>query len=371
MKRKDNINEYKINKFISLKLENNKTTIYINGKKFIHCKYLFFVNTKETLNNNFKSVDDAGEKFEAEMQDRYFLQNLDLTSGEIFWGHCSNLQAWAENSYDSRILHSNLAFPLLKKLSELGDRKARRVFKEEIVRRFIEGSNYTRKFLCEEHYIEELNEEELGMIVNPLSVSILKKIEKEMNKKLELVIDNKIHCNDAYRIEKCEIVGLNITGDFKFSKIPPLVNQLGNLKTLECSLFKINVPPMWINDLTNLEVLNLTQNNIKIFNRLELPKLKQFILSHNELKEIDFSESKLPNIEFIRLSNNKIEQIEGLGSLKSLKNIGLFNNKLKDIPKQLLELPKLNKILVGKQNSVDLDSNEIIKKLKEKGVEVY
>ena len=32
--------EYKINEFLTLKLENGKTVIYVKGKKFIQCKYL-------------------------------------------------------------------------------------------------------------------------------------------------------------------------------------------------------------------------------------------------------------------------------------------------------------------------------------------
>jgi hypothetical protein len=38
-----------------------------------------------------------------------------------FWAHCSNLETWGENNYDTRLIHSNLAFPLLKKLTEAGD----------------------------------------------------------------------------------------------------------------------------------------------------------------------------------------------------------------------------------------------------------
>lgn len=26
-----------------------------------------------------------------------------------YWGHCSNMQVWAENNYDSRLLHRSIA----------------------------------------------------------------------------------------------------------------------------------------------------------------------------------------------------------------------------------------------------------------------
>lgn len=64
---------------------------------------------------------------------------MDITPEEEFWGHCSNLQAWVENNYDTRLLHSNIAFPLLKKLTEAGDPNTNKVFKEEIARRFESG----------------------------------------------------------------------------------------------------------------------------------------------------------------------------------------------------------------------------------------
>ena len=45
--------------------------------------------------------------------------------------NCSNLQAWVENKYDLRIIHTNLGFPLLKKLAEF-DKNALISLKEEI-----------------------------------------------------------------------------------------------------------------------------------------------------------------------------------------------------------------------------------------------
>ena len=34
------LKEFKINDFITLKLEGNSTVIYVDGKEFKHCKYL-------------------------------------------------------------------------------------------------------------------------------------------------------------------------------------------------------------------------------------------------------------------------------------------------------------------------------------------
>ena len=51
-----------------------------------------------------------------------------------------NLQVWAEMNYDTRILHRNLAFPLLKKLAQVGDPIAKKALKDEIAKRFLSGN---------------------------------------------------------------------------------------------------------------------------------------------------------------------------------------------------------------------------------------
>ena len=126
MTRLSTISSFKINKYILLKLKNdNKTYIYVNGKKFRQCSYLLFIIDDLYKVKDFKSIDEVSDELISK-ENKIKINPLDE-----FWGHCSNLQAWAENNYDTRLLHSNLAFPLLKTLSDEGDKKAEKVFKEE------------------------------------------------------------------------------------------------------------------------------------------------------------------------------------------------------------------------------------------------
>ncbi|HDZ18267.1 hypothetical protein LCGC14_0736600 [marine sediment metagenome] len=67
---------------------------------------------------------------------------------------------WAELESNTRLLHSNLAFPLLKKLTEVGDPLAKRVFKEEIAKRLESGYWPVIEFLKNEKYIDLLSREE-------------------------------------------------------------------------------------------------------------------------------------------------------------------------------------------------------------------
>jgi len=87
-----------------------------------------------------------------------------LTAEEEFWGHLSNLQAWVEHDYDTRILHSNMAFPLLKALAKAGDAKANRVLQAEIESRIKEGFMSTLVVLVETCF-DVMDEENIQRII--------------------------------------------------------------------------------------------------------------------------------------------------------------------------------------------------------------
>lgn len=132
--------EFKVNDFITLKLErvdgNVETVIYVAGKRFRQCKFLLLeipVNEIQSF-DDIVSIDEAAEKLD-HSQERGDFYERKIPAEIEFWGHCSNMQVWYEHDYDTRLLHSNLAFPLLKKLTNVGDHLARRVFKEEIAKR--------------------------------------------------------------------------------------------------------------------------------------------------------------------------------------------------------------------------------------------
>ena len=162
-------NEYKINKYLSLKLENDRTIVYVNGKRFRNCKYLL-LNFNEETNEKFGGIDSIDEVAEILNHDLHgnFTKSSKISPKEEFWGHCSNLQAWAENEYDSRLLHSNLSFPLLRRLAKEGDPQAKRVFKEEIVKRIESEYQNVVHYLINEGYLGHLEKEELVYLKNSL-----------------------------------------------------------------------------------------------------------------------------------------------------------------------------------------------------------
>jgi hypothetical protein len=59
-----------------------------------------------------------------------------------------------------------LAFPLLKKLTDLGDPIARKVFKDEIAKRLSTGNLSIRNYLRSNGYTSYLTKEELESVMN-------------------------------------------------------------------------------------------------------------------------------------------------------------------------------------------------------------
>ncbi|MBD3350033.1 MAG: hypothetical protein GF364_00925 [Candidatus Lokiarchaeota archaeon] len=354
-----------INEFITLRLEDGQAELYLNGEKFRQCKYLFIVNPEKNLGANVNSIDEAAEIFErtleqAEAKENITPEQLGITPEEMFWGHCSNIQAWVEYDYDTRLLHSNLAFPLLKKLADLGDKNARRVFREEVVKRFIDGTDNTRRFLCIEEYIKNLSEEELGVIVPPSEAYAIAQIERITQDPMQITSLGADRSSHSYNVKNRHINGIYIS-NHETKYVPKAVLELPYLRYFSYFGKGLKAVPEWLSELENLRVLKLSSNGIERFTTLRLPTLEKLDLSYNNLTTIDFSGCVLPNLRFLDLGNNKFIKIKGLNTLKNLGALIIFNNnKLKHLPDGLFELENLGSVRAGRI----IEESEEFKKLK-------
>lgn len=166
--------KFTINKFLDLRLEDGKTNVYVNNELFIHCKYILLNITSDNIEEfeRIYSIDEAIERL-----DKYVEIPRDykrkLFPETIFWAHCSNLQVWYENEYNTCLIHSNLAFPLLKELAKAGDTLAAKVFKEEVAQRFENSNMNVRQFLLYNHYLDCLNKEELDILLKQSKSSLI------------------------------------------------------------------------------------------------------------------------------------------------------------------------------------------------------
>ena len=158
----ETICEFKVNDYICLKLIGVETFIFVGGEKFNQCHALLL--TIPIIQNPFLSENPVLDEIVGEFSTTDDMRNDKLPPRAEFWGHCSSIQSWAENNYNTNLLDMNLAFPLLKRLTELGCPIAKKVFKEEIAKRY--ASNYppVMEFLEKEGFLRLLNEDELSIL---------------------------------------------------------------------------------------------------------------------------------------------------------------------------------------------------------------
>jgi WD40 repeat protein len=168
--------EFRINKYLTLKLDNESTGIYVDDELFSKCKFLLLnVPTYNRLKGDEdSSIDEVSKYLDDKLEIRSTPKELGLTPEDEFRGHCSNLQVWFENNYNPRLLHSDLAFPLLKKLTDAGDPLAKKIFKNEMHRRFASGHSAVITYLIAEGYLDYLNLAEFETFLDNLDLDKVK-----------------------------------------------------------------------------------------------------------------------------------------------------------------------------------------------------
>lgn len=352
--------EFIINESITLKLEDGKTNIYVLGKKFIQCKYLLLnIPAQEIgLYDEISSIDEVTEKLDNILErDNLKSSIINVPPKVEFWGHCSNLQVWAEYNYDTRFIHSNLAFPLLKRLTEIGDLKAKRIFKDEIGKRFENGLDSVRQYLVLEGYMKYLSREEMWSVMpNQSEVRALRAIEETAGAKFKLCSDEMeefawgdepnqlaFSIRDGY-VKKIDFLNFNTLSVLKWENIFTMLGKLDALKELYLSHNKLKIIPDSVRYLKSLKVLILDNNMIE-----ELPedigdleKLEWLFLKHNEIKKLPESIGRLQALEQLHLNHNQlIELPNSIGNLRSLKKLYLYNNRLESLPDTIIGMESL------------------------------
>ncbi len=208
------LTEFKVNDYIILKLGNDgKTRIFVNGEHFRQCMYLLFtVDIKNPEKyDNIKSIDDMKKKniniFKRGLFNLGYKKHK-ISPEEEFKAHCSNLQAWVENDYDPRLLHSNLSFPLLRKLTELGDVKAEVILSDELYKRFLKADPYRMKFYEEEGYLDYID-----------SLSIYSTDLEGVFDLIRAKLDNEILRTKNYNLDWFDITFEKLVKDYTLVKV--------------------------------------------------------------------------------------------------------------------------------------------------------
>ncbi len=136
-----------INRFLDVAYDEQvgRARVLVGGKPFLHCS---FIVTTFPVGDDIPQIDSIEDCAMCLKHDARVLEHLGarewLTPAEEVLAHASNLQAWAENGYDMRLLHKNIAFPLLMELANAGDENAKRILDSEIGIRIREGNLATQ-----------------------------------------------------------------------------------------------------------------------------------------------------------------------------------------------------------------------------------
>ncbi len=149
--------EYIVNEYITVKLENGNINIYVENKFFRKCNFLSvnFPNKHLDVSNILSQPVEKSNQSKIECK-----INFPLSQEVEFREYCNRFHAWMDHKYDSRILPLHFALPLMKKLMELKDPRARKLFKEEVAKRIASGAIYEIYFLIFNNYFPYLNAEE-------------------------------------------------------------------------------------------------------------------------------------------------------------------------------------------------------------------
>lgn len=158
------IDEYVIDDYITLRLEEDETVIYVSGKRFSICKSVLIVNPYDNVYKDINSIDELVDL--SPNIEEIDLKFLGVSKEVEFFGHCSNLQLWSENNYDTRLLHSNICFPLLNELCKQGSIKALSMYKKEITKRINSMYIPTIWYLIKNGYLEVFTSQEINVLLD-------------------------------------------------------------------------------------------------------------------------------------------------------------------------------------------------------------
>ncbi|MFX1572018.1 MAG: leucine-rich repeat domain-containing protein [Promethearchaeota archaeon] len=364
------IKEFKINQYLKLKLESGRTNIYVNNSRFIQCMYLLINIPVDKIEeyDEIESIDEASVKLDRSMERNH----RKVPPETEFWGHCSNIQAWADNEYDTRILHRNIAFPLLKALVDAGDPIARRKFKEEIAIRYATGHPTVIRYLTQNGYLYYLTEEEFESMLIDIDFP---SIDEYIRNILPYLRD----VGDSESIKQIKKYTTRFVNRFRFKykylillkaieKVPEKLRQ--RFVEIIYQRYKTNrsFPILkFLNkaqiSFDNLALKLITYNKnligiileakVNLKNKLieNFEDIKGIEANYEFIEEIDLSNNRIKsikgferftNLKKLYLKNNYIEKIEGLRGLYNLELLDLSGNiNIEEIPDSLNELKNL------------------------------
>ncbi|MEJ2252056.1 MAG: leucine-rich repeat domain-containing protein, partial [Candidatus Lokiarchaeota archaeon] len=319
------VKEFQVSALLSLKLElgrwdeqgnetdydeeSYKVRIYVDNKPFRICTYLLILNPqKDEKFKEIESIDDAKSILKRDLEIKVTPAELSISPEEEFWAHCSNIQAWYEHEYDTRLLDSLLAFPLLKKLMKEGDPKARGNYSTEVMKRYAKGNKTIKQMLHYEGYFKYVPfEEQVSILEDPDDYDAIISLREAIGEDFKI---------GEFQMDDGKVTTLYLKNYKHLESLPTEIGMLGNLRKLEIALPNLTMLPGSIGNLKSLEELYITAPN--------LPSIPRSIGNLKVLKELYVKSSQLVSLP------------EELGDIQNLISLTLENCKrFENLPESL------------------------------------
>ncbi len=343
--------EFKVNSLITLRLIDGKTVLFVNNREFKQCRILLLnIPVGDQPEEEMKSIDEFADDLQYRMGHERELVNkleeeMNITDEEEFMGHCSNLQAWVENDYNTNLLHRSLAFPLLKILTKEGDKIAEIKLKEEIVQRYKYGNNSVQSFLFNEGYLGYLRFDDiLSGMLKPEDASFMEKIVGSSRRYKPIPYIAKLEGKERnktlfFSLKDGRIEELELQLEKGLSQIPSEIENLKKLERLYIYIgshsdnifgeeFKVeSVKYLMITcdarDTTIPDLIYYFPNLRWLY--IEGINSKPFV-------KLDKSFKKLQNLESLELHSVRLDELpETIVNLKELKYIDLTYTSIKSV----------------------------------------
>ena len=243
---------------------------------------------------------------------------------------------------------------VLLKLMEWGDQIARKVFTEEIVKRYQSGNIPIIFDLIKKGYLDNLNEEIKLIFLegNPKLKHHLEDTSKKMTKESVYIFLKLMEWGDQISeeiIKKKKLKEIDLS-DFNLAELPECLGQLTSLQTLNLGGNQLTKLPASIRQLTALKTLDLGKNQLTKLPAWigQLTSLQHLNLGNNQLAELPPTFGKLIALQTFNLWSNRLNELPTtFGQLNSLQILNLWSNRLKELPTTFVQLTSLQTLNLG------------------------
>ena len=198
--------------------------------------------------------------------------------------------------------------------------------------------------------------EELHLVGNhfegfPLPICDLKSVKM-------LYMDN---CTLAKIPNEIENMSSLVEVDFSYNSfgnpdsLPKEFFHLPNIKDLYLVDCQLNELPSEIGELKNLERLRIGKNNLtKLPDELfDLPKLRKLNAERNKISELSPRIGQLNALKLLLIMENRLTTLpDEIKNLENCIHINLFDNKLTCLPRSIIDMPKLESLIVDGNNNL-------------------